>query len=55
MKTFFQNIIFLLNFGLFFSVHFGIVKVDFNDPQRTRTPKASFTFFKNVISNRKLA
>ncbi|VVC29505.1 Hypothetical protein CINCED_3A000813 [Cinara cedri] len=33
-------------------IHFGLVKVDFNDPQRSRTPKASYTFFKNVISTR---
>ncbi|XP_025421294.1 myrosinase 1-like [Sipha flava] len=37
-----------------FSTHFGIVKVDFNDPHRSRTPKASYTFFKNVVATRQL-
>ncbi|KAL4090066.1 hypothetical protein QTP88_024968 [Uroleucon formosanum] len=37
-----------------FAIHFGLVKVDFNDPERTRTPKASYTFFKNVITTGRL-
>ncbi|XP_015368597.1 PREDICTED: myrosinase 1-like, partial [Diuraphis noxia] len=37
-----------------YSIHFGLVKVDFNDPQRTRIPKASYTFFKNVVSTGQL-
>ncbi|CAI6360889.1 unnamed protein product [Macrosiphum euphorbiae] len=37
-----------------FSIHFGLVKVDFNDPERTRTPKASYKFFKNVVTTGRL-
>ncbi|XP_025206428.1 myrosinase 1-like [Melanaphis sacchari] len=37
-----------------FSIHFGLVKIDFNDPQRTRTPKASYEFYKNLISTGRL-
>jgi len=39
-----------LTIVVFFRIHFGLVKVDFNDPERTRTPKASYTFFKNVVT-----
>jgi len=39
---------------VFFRIHFGLVKVDFNDPERTRTPKASYTFFKNVVTTGRL-
>lgn len=37
-----------------FRYHFGLVKVDFDDPQRSRTPKESYTFFKNVVSKKSL-
>lgn len=37
-----------------FRYHFGLVKVDFNDPQRSRTPKESYTFYKDVISTKSL-
>lgn len=38
----------------FFRIHFGLVQVDFNDPKRSRTPKASYAFYKNVVSTRQL-
>ncbi|XP_050546381.1 myrosinase 1-like [Daktulosphaira vitifoliae] len=34
--------------------HFGMVHVDFNDPLRQRVPKASYQFYKNVVTNGKL-
>ncbi|KAE9543770.1 hypothetical protein AGLY_002000 [Aphis glycines] len=37
-----------------FLIHFGLINVDFNDPQRTRTPKASYMFFKNLVSTGQL-
>nr|Q95X01.1 RecName: Full=Myrosinase 1; AltName: Full=Beta-glucosidase 1; AltName: Full=Beta-thioglucosidase 1; AltName: Full=Beta-thioglucosidase glucohydrolase 1; AltName: Full=Sinigrinase 1; AltName: Full=Thioglucosidase 1 [Brevicoryne brassicae]AAL25999.1 thioglucosidase [Brevicoryne brassicae]1WCG_A Chain A, THIOGLUCOSIDASE [Brevicoryne brassicae]1WCG_B Chain B, THIOGLUCOSIDASE [Brevicoryne brassicae] len=43
------------NFEWFYgySIHFGLVKIDFNDPQRTRTKRESYTYFKNVVSTGK--
>uniref|UniRef100_A0A7E4VAN4 Beta-glucosidase n=1 Tax=Panagrellus redivivus TaxID=6233 RepID=A0A7E4VAN4_PANRE len=35
-----------------FTTKFGIHEVDFNSPNRTRTPKASAGFFKNAIAKR---
>lgn len=34
--------------------HFGLVSVNFDDPQRPRTPKASYAFYKKIISTRQL-
>ncbi|KAH0950518.1 hypothetical protein HN011_001108, partial [Eciton burchellii] len=34
--------------------HFGLVKVNFTDPNRTRTPKWSMNWYKNVIRTRTL-
>lgn len=38
-----------------FRTHFGLVKVDFNDVERTRTPKASYLYFKNVVLTSQLS
>ncbi|XKL62729.1 hypothetical protein PGB90_002562 [Kerria lacca] len=35
-----------------YSYKFGIVHVDFNDPERKRTPKFSVKFIKNIIQDR---
>ena len=43
--TFFKNI---------FSERFGLVQVDFNDPNRKRTYKNSAKWFKDVLKSRKL-
>ncbi|XP_032684092.1 myrosinase 1-like isoform X3 [Odontomachus brunneus] len=37
-----------------YSERFGIVHVNFTDPNRTRTPKSSMKWYKNVIQTRKL-
>ncbi|XP_014213873.1 myrosinase 1-like [Copidosoma floridanum] len=37
-----------------FTAQFGLMHVDFNDANRTRTPKKSVHWLKNVISTRKL-
>lgn len=37
-----------------YSVKFGIYKVDFDDPDRKRTPKASAEWYKNVIAKREI-
>ncbi|XP_018565413.1 myrosinase 1-like [Anoplophora glabripennis] len=37
-----------------YSIRFGLYHVDFEDGRRTRTPKESARFYKNVISTRKL-
>jgi len=34
-----------------YSEKFGLMQVDFNDPQRKRTPKASFNFYAQVIKD----
>lgn len=39
----------------FFRGVLGLIKVDFNHTERTRTPKASYVFYKNVISTKQLA
>ncbi|XP_051172504.1 myrosinase 1-like [Leptopilina boulardi] len=38
-----------------YSEHFGLIKVDFNDSLRRRTPKYSATWFKNLIKFRQLS
>ncbi|XP_044761903.1 myrosinase 1-like [Coccinella septempunctata] len=35
-----------------YTIKFGLYQVDFNNPNRTRTPKASAKFFKTVIETR---
>ncbi|XP_028139022.1 myrosinase 1 isoform X4 [Diabrotica virgifera virgifera] len=37
-----------------YAAHFGLYHVDFNHPNRTRTPKKSATYYKNVINTRRL-
>ncbi|OXU30192.1 hypothetical protein TSAR_003778 [Trichomalopsis sarcophagae] len=37
-----------------YSVKFGLIHVDFNDPNRTRTPKKSAAWLSNVKRTRKL-
>ena len=37
--------------ALGYSENFGIHRVDFNDPERTRTPKKSAAWFKTLIAN----
>ena len=37
--------------ALGYSEKFGIHRVDFNDPERTRTPKKSAAWFKTLIAN----
>lgn len=34
--------------------HFGLVNVDFNDPERRRTPKRSYMYLKDVIATNQL-
>ncbi|XP_050546386.1 myrosinase 1-like [Daktulosphaira vitifoliae] len=34
--------------------HFGIVSVDFNNPRRPRVPKASYQYFKKIVTTKKL-
>lgn len=34
-----------------YSEHFGLHQVDFNDPKRKRTPKASAAFYAKVIKD----
>ncbi len=34
-----------------YSQRFGLIHVDFDDPQRKRTPKASFDWYRNLIEN----
>jgi len=34
-----------------FDVRFGLIRVDFDDPERKRTPKASFYWYRDVIKN----
>ncbi|XP_016842778.1 myrosinase 1-like [Nasonia vitripennis] len=34
--------------------HFGLISVDFNDPNRKRTPKKSVSWLKSVLKSRKL-
>lgn len=33
---------------------FGLIDVNFNDPERKRTLKASFKFYQNVIASRRI-
>ena len=42
--------IFFLNCNKF-SLKFGVHYVDFTDPERPRTPKASAAYLKEIISN----
>ena len=37
-----------------YTTKFGLYHVDFNDPKRTRTPKASAQFFSDVVKNKKV-
>jgi beta-glucosidase len=32
-----------------YSLRFGLIDIDFSDPQRKRTPKASFHWYRDVI------
>ena len=34
-----------------YSEKFGLIQVDFEDPNRTRTPKASAAYFTTIIEN----
>lgn len=34
-----------------YDLRFGLINVDFDDPERKRTPKASFDWYRNVIEN----
>lgn len=34
-----------------FSARFGLVQVDFNDPNRPRTPKDSYYWYKQLIKD----
>lgn len=47
-------IIMLIVMNLFFRERFGLVYIDFNDPNRTRRPKLSCNWLKEVIRSRKL-
>lgn len=38
----------------FYRERFGLVHVDFNDPNRKRTPKTSAKFYREVTKHRKL-
>jgi len=41
-------------FGVFRSARFGLYQVNFTDPARTRTPKASVAFFQQVAKTRRI-
>ncbi|VVC29506.1 Glycosyl hydrolases family 1, N-terminal conserved site,Glycoside hydrolase family 1,Glycoside [Cinara cedri] len=38
-----------------YTIHFGLVSVNFSDPERPRITKESYKFFQNVVTTRKLA
>lgn len=42
----------ILFFKIIFSAKFGLYRVNFTDPRRTRTPKASALFYKKVIQTK---
>lgn len=37
-----------------FSAKFGLYQVNFTDPERTRTPRASASYYKNIIKTNSL-
>jgi beta-glucosidase/6-phospho-beta-glucosidase/beta-galactosidase len=39
---------------MFFREKFGLIHVDFNDPERKRTPKKSAEVFSHIIKSKKI-
>lgn len=42
------------NEKFYFREGFGLYSVNFNDPQKTRTPKSSLSYYRAIIKNKML-